>query len=624
MTTDEERAELRRQAEDRLQKQSAADRAAAPEPSGGLLHDLHVHQIELEMQNEALREALAQLEASRSRYFELYDLAPVGYVTLSQKGLVVEANLAAATLLGVARASLLKQPITHFFFPEDQDIYYLHRKRLAETGMRQVFEMRVARPGGELVWARLEAVAAPPGEGGASACLIALSDITAQKEAAQERERLLEALVAAQERGRLLEALRIQRDLGVALSTTGNLTDAFDRVLQTALRVEGVDCGGVYLVDGLTGEMHLAAHTGLSAEFVEHISHYAAGSPHVRLALKGEPVYGRYAEIVPTIDDIRRREGLRAQAILPVKHEGQVIALLNLASHTWDEFPLGTDNTLEAIATRVGGAIARIRATSQREAALSQREEALEALRASMEQLKATQAQLIQTAKLAAVGELAAGVAHELNNPLTSVLGFAELLLRTLPPDVPFRRDLETIDKQALRARDIVRSLLEFARQSKPERLPSDLNQVVQQTLGLIRQHLETSGVLIEEEYAPHLEPITLNSGQMKQVVLNLINNAAQAMPRGGKLRVSTARAGDLVVVTVADTGVGIPQEIMDRIFDPFFTTKPVGQGTGLGLSVSLGIVQEHGGRITVESRVKSPDPDGSPGGSIFRVWLPA
>jgi two-component system NtrC family sensor kinase len=186
---------------------------------------------------------------------------------------------------------------------------------------------------------------------------------------------------------------------------------------------------------------------------------------------------------------------------------------------------------------------------------------------------------------------------------------------------------LEVIAREAGRARDIVRNLLDFARQSKPERQPSDLNQVVQQTLGLIRQRLEKSGVLIEEQYAPQLDPVVLNGGQMKQVFLNLINNATQAMPHGGRLCVSTARAGGEVVVTVADTGTGIPLDILDRIFDPFFTTKPVGQGTGLGLSVSLGIVQGHGGRITVESRVKPPDPGGGPDGclegSTFSVWLP-
>jgi PAS domain S-box-containing protein len=383
MTSDEERADLRQQAEDRLQKQSPGRDAAAPETAQDLLHELQVHQIELEMQNEELREAQAKLEASRARYFDLYDMAPVGYFTLSQRGLILEANLAAATLLGVARASLVKQPITHFFFPEDQDIYYLHHKRLAETGVRQVFEVRVVRPGGAPIWVRLEAISAQLDEAGAPVCRIMMSDITAQKEAERERERLLVELGAERERGRLLEALRIQRDLGVALGTAGNLTDTFDRVLQAALRVEGIDCGGVYLVDSLTGELRLAAHTGVSAQFAEHTAHYAAGSSQARLALKGEPIYGQYAGVAPHVDEVRRREGLRAFAILPAKHEEQVIASLYLASHTRDEFSPGTRDTLEAIATRVGGAIARIRAESQREAALSQREAALEALRES-------------------------------------------------------------------------------------------------------------------------------------------------------------------------------------------------------------------------------------------------
>jgi PAS domain S-box-containing protein len=211
MTSDEERASLRQQAEDRLQKQSPGrEDAAAPEPAESLLHELQVHQIELEMQNDELREAQAQLETSHSRYFDLYDLAPVGYITLGARGLILEANLAAATLLGVDRRSLVKQPITRFLFPEDQDIYYLHHKRLAETGVRQVFEVRVARsgPGGASIWARLEAVAAQLGEAGAPVCRIMMSDITAQKEAERERERLLVELGVAQERGRLLEALR--------------------------------------------------------------------------------------------------------------------------------------------------------------------------------------------------------------------------------------------------------------------------------------------------------------------------------------------------------------------------------------------------------------------------------
>jgi PAS domain S-box-containing protein len=275
--------------------------------------------------------------------------------------------------------------------------------------------------------------------------------------------------------------------------------------------------------------------------------------------------------------------------------------------------PDGHIESLLAITRDITG---RVQAESQREAALSQREAALEALRRSMEQLKATQAQLIQAAKLAAVGELAAGVAHELNNPLTGILGFAELLLNTVPPDTPFRRDLETIARQARRARDIVRNLLDFARQTRPQRLPADVNSLLCQTLDLVRQHLENNGVVIEEDYAPDLGLLTLDAGQMKQVFLNLITNAAHAMPEGGKLRVRTARLGDEVAVAVSDTGEGMPPEIRERIFEPFFTTKRVGEGTGLGLSISLGIVREYGGRIAVESL---------PGqGSTFTVWLPA
>ncbi len=237
-------------------------------------------------------------------------------------------------------------------------------------------------------------------------------------------------------------------------------------------------------------------------------------------------------------------------------------------------------------------------------------------LRQQMDRMKEAQAQLVQAAKLAAVGELAAGVAHELNNPLTSILGFAELLLHATPPDAPARHDLEIIAKQAGRARDIVRNLLGFARQTKPQRMPTSVNQTFQQTMDLVRQLIEKSGIDVVEGYAPDVGLVTLDSGQMKQVFLNLITNAAHAMPHGGTLSVRTARVGSEIAISISDTGEGIPPEVQEHIFEPFFTTKPVGQGTGLGLSVSLGIVEAHAGRISVESRAGQ--------GSMFTVWLPA
>ncbi len=235
-----------------------------------------------------------------------------------------------------------------------------------------------------------------------------------------------------------------------------------------------------------------------------------------------------------------------------------------------------------------------------------------------LEQLKQTQMQLIQSAKLAAVGQLAAGVAHEINNPLTTISGFSELLLNDLPPESSLHADLSMIRREAQRARDVVRRLLDFARQSGPHREPADLNDLVSETVTLMRNAAATKNVRVVEQYSPGLPWARMDVNQIKQVVLNLLNNAMQAMPKGGALTVATeASRGELpgVILHVADTGVGIAPENLERIFEPFFTTKPPGEGTGLGLALSYSIVQEHGGRIEVSSTVNE--------GTTFKVWLP-
>jgi len=246
------------------------------------------------------------------------------------------------------------------------------------------------------------------------------------------------------------------------------------------------------------------------------------------------------------------------------------------------------------------------------EKALQQRNLELEM---RMGELRRTQAQLIQSAKMAAVGELAAGVAHELNNPLNSVLGSSELLLERARLDGRDRERLEAIARQAWRASDIIRNLLDFARQRGTLRDWADVNQVVSDSLSLLRQRLENDGVILVEEYADDLPPLLLNASRLKEVFLSLTLNALQAMPEGGRLTVRTEQRGDRVAVTFVDDGEGIVADVQQRIFEPFYTTRPVGQGTGLGLSVSLGIVQDHGGTIQVDSR---------PGkGATFVVWLP-
>jgi signal transduction histidine kinase len=240
-------------------------------------------------------------------------------------------------------------------------------------------------------------------------------------------------------------------------------------------------------------------------------------------------------------------------------------------------------------------------------------------LQARISAQREAEARLIQAAKMAAVGEMAAGVAHELNNPLTTVVGFTELALEELPLDSPIRNDLELVLKEARRARNVVRRLLDFARQAESLRAKADLNEIVDDVLILTKHLLQTSGVQSEIRLGKDLPWVTVDRDQIKQVVINLVNNALYAMPEGGRLAVETAEQARYgqpwVTLTVRDTGVGIPAENLERIFEPFFTTRGDRGGTGLGLSVTYGIVTDHAGMIEVESQVQN--------GSAFTVWLP-
>jgi signal transduction histidine kinase len=237
-----------------------------------------------------------------------------------------------------------------------------------------------------------------------------------------------------------------------------------------------------------------------------------------------------------------------------------------------------------------------------------------EGVKRQMAELRETQSQLVHAAKLAALGEMAAQVAHEINNPLTSVLGFASLLIEDLPSDNAMHEPINLIVTEATRARDIVRDLLDFSRQRPFVPQEVDLNQVLKEVIGLVR-HQGIHGVTIEERYAEALPVVEVDPGRMKQVFLNLAHNAIQAMPRGGFLTVRTSAAPEEVTVVVTDSGTGIASQNLVRIFEPFFTTKPEVSGTGLGLSVSLGIVRQHGGTIEVASEIDK--------GSTFTVRIP-
>jgi two-component system NtrC family sensor kinase len=231
-----------------------------------------------------------------------------------------------------------------------------------------------------------------------------------------------------------------------------------------------------------------------------------------------------------------------------------------------------------------------------------------------------TREQLTRSERLASIGRLAAGVAHEINNPLTGVLTFAHMLLRDVPEGSRQKEDVETIIDATTRCRDIVRGLLDFSRQSEPQMRPSDLNAVIGDALNLTQNQARISHVEVAEELADDLPEVVVDARQIQEVAVNGILNAIDAMPDGGTLTVRTRAAQGpdraWLEFDLEDNGCGIAPENLDRIFDPFFTTKAPGKGTGLGLAIAYGIVAEHGGVIRISSE---------PGrGTKLTVRLPA
>jgi signal transduction histidine kinase len=211
-------------------------------------------------------------------------------------------------------------------------------------------------------------------------------------------------------------------------------------------------------------------------------------------------------------------------------------------------------------------------------------------------------AKLRHADRLATIGQLAAGVAHELNEPLGGILGFAQLLAKT--PDLPqqAKDDTAKIEAATLHARDIIRSLMTFARQTPPRDVRINLNQLIQESESIWRPRCAASDIKLEYAFDETIPEIVADDGQLRQVITNLVVNAIQSMPDGGTLRIATKRDGEWLQLSVADNGVGIDPEILPRIFDPFYTTKDVDEGTGLGLSVVHGIITGHDGTIALNS----------------------
>ena len=236
------------------------------------------------------------------------------------------------------------------------------------------------------------------------------------------------------------------------------------------------------------------------------------------------------------------------------------------------------------------------------------------------EAIHRAQAQLIHSEKLASLGRMAAGVAHEINSPLTGIVTFGHLLLKKFPPGSQEREDIEVIIDQANRCSTIIKGLLGFARASAGAKALTNINDVLHSSMNIVRNKADFFDIKLITDFEPSLMRVKADSSQLQQVFLNMIMNAADAMEGKGTLTLTTRNVSEnnqnFIEVVFQDTGPGISQENLEKLFEPFFTTKPVGKGTGLGLAVSHGIIQDHGGKIIVRTKLKE--------GSAFTIQLPA
>jgi GAF domain-containing protein len=420
------------------------------------------------------------------------------------------------------------------------------------------------------------------------------------------------------------EEMAALHDTSLDITARLEMPELLKSIVERAVGLLRADAGGVYLYDQEQGALRLAIGYDYTEKYVGVTLKPGEGMAG-RVFQTGEPlIVDNYRAWEGRVAVFEANQPFTAALEIPLKWQGRIIGVLAIdvdarrRTFNQDDVWLAT-----LFANHAATAIENARL--------------YEELQHRMEELKRTQAQLIQSAKLAAIGELAAGVAHEINNPLTSIVGFTRLLLQRVDNDDLIREDLQIIDREAARTKAIVRALLDFARQREPRLESADVNEIVRTTMTLVRHQAKGARVTIKESYAENLPLVSLDADQIKQVFLNMMTNAIQAMPKGGELKVMTAYrpqarspdgltaspqrlfegmdSADYVVVEFHDTGTGISAENLSRIFDPFFTTKEVGQGTGLGLSISQGIVERHGGKIKVESKVGR--------GSIFTVMLP-
>jgi two-component system NtrC family sensor kinase len=363
------------------------------------------------------------------------------------------------------------------------------------------------------------------------------------------------------------------------------------RALTQLVELFGLDASSLYLFDETGTALRRVVAVGHRSEYARHLPRVPM-PPELLEHIKAVhatffSVHG--LAVPPIFHDVMAKEGIVSAYVVVLWSKGRPLGGLVVGTRAMREFSSADVNLLIAVGSQISNATER---------ALLYDES-----RQAYDNLRRTQEQLLNSEKMAAVGQLISGVAHELNNPLTAILGYSQLLGASGQVGPQGLEYIEKLYKQAQRTHRIVQNLLSFARQHKPERSPTKINHILEDTLALRDYDLRMGNIRVHLNLAEDLPIMSADPHQLQQVFLNMVNNAVDAILESspdGDLWVTTHADAEKVFVEFTDSGPGVQEA--SRVFDPFYTTKPVGKGTGLGLSICYGIVTEHGGTIRVRN----------------------
>jgi two-component system NtrC family sensor kinase len=562
-----------------LQGYFLASNSTFTDPAGNLLGTVHV-----------LKD-ITERKRAEEKYRTLVSSVQEGVFISTPQGRFLDFNIAMMRMTGFeTREELLGADIPSAMYANPADRERL-KKLLQEHGAVADFEFEMRRKDGEIRTVLESSIAVKDLAGNVTAYQGFLLDITERKRAEQEiRRRNRELLVL--------------NSIGQTLTESMDLSDSLHRTLRQMAELFSLDACALYLFDEEGTKIRRVAAVGHRSEYARN---FPAVNVKAELLQHVKAVHATFLSVqglpLPAIfREAQRKEELLSAYVVVLWSKDRVIGGLTVGSRTPKEFSPADINLLIAVGSQLSSAIERT--TLYEEA------------RHAYENLRRAQEQLLHSEKMAAVGQLISGVAHELNNPLTAILGYSQLLTSSGQMGPQGIEYSDKLYKQAQRTHRIVQNLLSFARQHKPERVPVQLNLILEETLALRDYDLRMNHIRVHLELAPDLPLTSADPHQLQQVFLNMVNNAVDAMlehSNEGDLWVRTGAKEDRLFIEFTDSGPGVKDA--SRVFDPFYTTKPVGKGTGLGLSICYGIITEHGGSIRVRNV--------PPRGASFTIEVP-